>query len=439
MTEQIKKTARRIHLDFVGCRLNQAEIAQMGRAFVARGDTITRNAAEADLVVINTCAVTNEAARKSRQMIRQAGRANPHAQIVATGCYVQLEPERLAALPNVVQVIGNTDKDRLVELVDGGARSGPDYEREPINRDPLPPGTLGRTRAFVKIQDGCDNRCTFCVTTIARGKSRSRPPDAIIDEVNLLCDTGYREVVLTGVHVGSYGHDLGDAGGLYGLVETLLARTAIPRLRLSSLEPWDLSPGFFDLWADDRLCPHLHLPLQSGCDATLRRMGRRTDRASFAELVTQARGRIPGLALTTDLMAGFPGETDAEFEESVRFVEEMGFARLHVFPYSAREGTAAARFPGQVPHAVKMARRARLLALSDGLWATFRAKHVGRTVDVLWESARGATPDGFMWSGLTGNYLRVVTTSPELLGNTITAARLTRLEGDGLLGEVPAA
>jgi threonylcarbamoyladenosine tRNA methylthiotransferase MtaB len=425
VTAHDDRAGQRVYLDFVGCRLNQAEIERMGRAFVARGDAIARHAADADLVVINTCTVTHEAARKSRQMIRQAGRANPDARIVVTGCYAQLEPEALAGLPNVTQVIGNADKDRLVGLVTGDDR--PRYGREP-----LPPGTLGRTRAFVKAQDGCNNRCTFCVTTLARGAGLSRPPDEIVGEVNLLCAMGYREAVLTGVHLGSYGHDRGDTEGLIGLVRALLLGTSLPRLRLSSLEPWDLSPALFDLWTDARLCPHLHLPLQSGCDATLRRMARRTTQASFVALVEAARARIPDLALTTDVMVGFPGETEAEFEESLRFVEAVGFARLHVFPYSARPGTAAARMPGQVPAAVKKERRARMLALSDRLWAAFREAHVGRTYDVLWESARAATPEGSVWSGLTGNYLRVFTTSRKHLANTITPARITGLARGGL-------
>lgn len=421
------RNPRRVHLDFTGCRLNQAEIEQMGRAFAARGDSLTASPEDADLVVINTCAVTLEATRKSRKLIWQAGRANLQARIVATGCLAQLEPDQLSKLPNVTQVIGNADKDQLVALVGGDE---PEYDREPLLRGALPPGTLGRTRAFVKAQDGCDNRCTFCVTTLARGAGRSRPLDDIVAEIDLLHAMGYQEAVLTGVHLGSYGHDLGNPEGLRHLVAALLERTSIPRLRLSSLEPWDLTPAFFDLWDDPRLCPHLHLPLQSGCNATLRRMARRTTTESFADLMAAARARIPDLTLTTDLIAGFPGETEAEFEETHRFVEQIGFARLHVFSYSPRPGTAAARMAGQVPHAVRKARRRRLVELSDRLWADYRRAHLGRRLDVLWESARGATPEGFVWSGFTPNYLRAVAVSPEMIGNTITAARLVGLEGD---------
>lgn len=443
---------RKVFLDFVGCRLNEAEIEHMARQFAARGDAITHDPAQADLVILNTCAVTNEAARKSRQMIRQAGRASPAARIVATGCYAELDGEGVAGLPGVARVIGNRDKDRLASLIaeDGGA----EYEREPIAREALPPGTLGHTRAFLKAQDGCDNRCTFCITTLLRGPGRSRPLEEIVEEAGLLAAMGTLEIVLTGVHLGSYGRDGtppsprpfgsipsptkegGEKEGLARLVRALLERTDVPRLRLSSLEPWDLTPGFFDLWQDGRLCPHLHLPLQSGCDAALRRMARRTTQVSFAALVEAARARIPDLALTTDIMVGFPGETDAEFAESLRFVEQIGFARLHVFPYSPRPGTAAAAMPGQVPDEVKKARRAEMQALSDRLERAFQQQQVGRTADVLWESARAATPQGFVWAGYTGNYVRVVTTSPRLLANTITPTRLTGVEAGKVVGIV---
>lgn len=422
--------SQKVVLDFVGCRLNEAEIEQMARQFSARGDAIIRDVTEADLLVFNTCAVTTDAARKSRQMIIQARRANPDARIVVTGCHAELAPDQLAKLPGVVWVIGNEQKDNLVRRISGDEALL--YEREPLARETLRPGTLGRTRAFVKVQDGCDNRCTFCVTTLLRGDAKSRPPREIIDEITLLLDTGYREVVLTGVHLGSYGHDLEQPHRLRDLVEMLLSKTGVPRLRLSSLEPWDLDADFFDLWADPRLCPHIHLPLQSGCNATLRRMARRTTQETFAALVDAARARIPDLALTGDIIAGFPGETEVEFAESLTFARSMGFARLHVFSYSSRPGTAAARMPGHVSTEVKKDRCARMMALSDELWGNFQTQRIGRRYDVLWESAHAAAPDGLVWSGLTGNYLRVFTTSAEMLNNTITPVLLTSLAADGM-------
>jgi threonylcarbamoyladenosine tRNA methylthiotransferase MtaB len=289
---------------------------------------------------------------------------------------------------------------------------------------------LGRTRAFVKAQDGCDNRCTFCVTTLARGPARSRLQAQVIAEVNALVKAGYQEVVLTGVHLGAYGHDLDQRTGLHALVSGLLAETDVPRLRLSSLEPWDLSPDFFDLWADARLCRQLHLPLQSGCDAVLRRMGRHATSADFTALVDAARARIPGLALTTDLIVGFPGETEAEFQASYDLVASMDFARLHVFPYSPRPGTAAARMPDPVPKSVKVERGRLMRQLGARQSRRFRNRFLGRTLPVLWESSQGED----VWHGLTDNYLSVTASCAANLANRITPTRLVKTSKGGVWG-----
>jgi threonylcarbamoyladenosine tRNA methylthiotransferase MtaB len=329
-------------------------------------------------------------------------------------------------------VVSNADKERLAELVSppGTLRTSP-LGQKPVLRH-LGPGALGRTRAFVKVQDGCDNHCTFCVITIARGPGRSRPVNEIVTEVQGLAQVGYQEVVLTGVHLGSYGRDLGQPGGLYQLIETLLAETDVPRLRLSSLEPWDLSPEFFDLWADSRLCRQLHLPLQSGCDEILRRMARRITAARFAELVAAARARIPGLALTTDIVVGFPGETDEAFEASYRFVEQMAFARLHVFVYSPRPGTAAARMPDHVVAKVKAARGRAMRQLGARQWCVFQERFIGCTLPVLWEISDN---DG-VWRGLSDNYLTVITSCTANLANRIMPTRIVGMVVQGLQGEV---
>ena len=280
----------KVHLRMVGCRLNQSEIDTMARQFTALGHEIVDRPADADQMIINTCAVTNEATRTSRKLIRDFHRQNPAGETTVTGCYAQIAPASLAKLPGVRRVAGNDEKDKLVSIITGEPIEI--YDSEPHERAPMP-GTMGRTRAFVKVQDGCDNACTFCVTTIARGAGRSRSIDDVVREVNTLYGIGYREVVLTGVHLGSYGHDFGDKDGLTQLVQALLKDSDMPRLRLSSLEPWDLSPAFFELWADRRLCPHLHLPLQSGCDATLKRMRRHTSQSSFRALVLCGAARNP--------------------------------------------------------------------------------------------------------------------------------------------------
>jgi threonylcarbamoyladenosine tRNA methylthiotransferase MtaB len=296
----------------------------------------------------------------------------------------------------------------------------------------------GRTRAFIKVQDGCDNRCTFCIVTVARGVGRSRSVADVIDEINRLVETGYQEAVLSGVHLGSFGHDYGDSQGLYTLVKTILSETDLSRLRLSSLEPWDLDNDFFELWQNERLLPHLHLPLQSGCNETLRRMARRTSQAEFSELVNTAQDAIPDLSITTDVIVGFPGETESEFAQSIDFIREMAFSKLHIFRYSPREGTMAAKMKGQVSSPVMQERSQQMHTLNAHLEASFRRKFVGRTLPVLWENSE---PYGFglQWSGLTGNYLRVVTqtNTKTNLQNNIIETDLIETGPAALMGQLP--
>jgi threonylcarbamoyladenosine tRNA methylthiotransferase MtaB len=384
----------RVYLETLGCRLNYAEMASLGRELAAAGHVLADSAANADLCVLNSCAVTGEAARQTRQLARQMARANPHSKLIVTGCYATLDGETVGKLPNVMLVVGNTRKDELASVI---ATEAAQLEPLPASTPLLDTVSLtgegGRTRAFVKAQDGCRNRCTFCVVTLARGDERSRPITEIVSEVSALHAEGYQEAVLTGVHLGGYGSDTGQ--GLAALVEALLAQTRIPRLRLSSLEPFDLEPGFFDLWAhsEGRLMPHLHLPAQSGSDAVLKRMARRNRVAEFESLIAAARRRIPGLTVTTDLIVGFPGETEADFEETVGFAQRAQFAHMHVFPYSARQGTAAARFGGQVAEPERKRRVRRLVELDAKLGRAVRESFVGQTRPVLWES-QAATSKG---------------------------------------------
>ncbi len=430
----------RVHLHTIGCRLNQSEIETLGRRLARAGHALVDDAAQADTVILNTCAVTAEAARDARNLTRRFHRANAEAEIVVTGCYATLAPDDIRVLPGVSAVVGNADKDAIPTLLDPSAATAeplPRFDLEPLSRE-TGPGTTGRTRGFIKVQDGCDNRCTFCVTTIARGDGHSRALGDVVAEVAAFAEAGYREVVLTGVHLGSYGRDLGRPSGLRELVEALLVHTGIPRLRLSSLEPWDIAPGFFDLWADSRLLPHLHLPLQSGSDRILRRMARRTSRAGFSAFVAEARGAIPDLHLSTDLIVGFPGETEAEFVESMELVETLGFGRLHVFSYSPRPGTAAARMPGQVPGPLKKERAARMIALGERLAGDYHARYEGAVRPVLWEQATGAEPDGLRWAGYTDNYIRVTAVGPVDLMNRVTPTRLSDPRPDGMRGRIEA-
>jgi threonylcarbamoyladenosine tRNA methylthiotransferase MtaB len=411
----------RVHLRTLGCRLNQGEIDSMARQFSAQGFEIVDRPEDAEQIIVNTCAVTEDAVRSSRQLVRQLHRASPSAQITVTGCYAQIAPDAVAVLPGVANVVDNLQKDALVPAVTGQAVEP--FDHEPMQR--TAPVWMHRTRAFLKVQDGCDNACTFCVTTVARGAGRSRAEADILAEVRLLLAMGYQEIVLTGVHLGSYGHDRGERRGLYQLVRRLLSETDVPRIRLSSLEPWDLNETFFDLWQDARLCPHLHLPLQSGCDATLRRMLRRTTQREYAALIVAARQAVPDVTITTDVIVGFPGETDEEFAVSRAFIESMDFAGLHVFRYSRRPGTAAARMRGHLPESVRKARSAALIAYSEAQEQRHHLRFIGRTMEVLWENVAGSTEDGFINVGYTRNYLRVMSVHPRPLTNLCTPARLT--------------
>lgn len=423
----------KIFLDMVGCRLNQSEIETYARQFRAAGHRLVSNPEAADLVVVNTCTVTAQAASDSRQKIRQAARAGAD-QIVVTGCWSTLDERLAASLPNVVRVVPNADKDRLVPDL---LQVSPEvFDLEPLEREPVPGARL-RTRAFIKAQDGCDNRCTFCITTVARGPGRSRPIAAILKDIQSAALGGSNEVVLTGVHLGSWGYDLTPKRYLGHLVESILQHTDIPRLRLSSLEPWDLKRDFFTLWEDPRLCRHLHLPLQSGSKATLRRMARKTTPGSFASLVAAAREAIPGVAITTDVIAGFPGEDATEFTESLAFVQAMDFAGGHVFTFSSRAGTAAARMPDQVPHLERKERNARLRqALADSA-LRYRQRFLGQQLSVLWENRTALGPYDWYMNGLTDNYLRVSAQVPPHFWNSFTPVHLTRLVPEGMAGYVP--
>ena len=420
----------KIFLDTIGCRLNQAEIESQARQFRAAGHEIVDTAAEADLAVVNTCTVTAEAASDSRAAIRRAKRLGA-VDIVVTGCWATLEPDKAASLPGVTRIVPNLQKESLA--ADLLSLPQEFFDLEPIAREPLP-GLHLRTRAFIKVQDGCDNVCTFCITRLARGASRSRPVDEIVADVHSALDGGTQEIVLTGVHLGSWGLDFQPARRIPDLVSALLARTSAPRLRLSSLEPWDLDADFFSLWHSHRLCRHLHLPLQSGSDRVLRRMARKTAPDSFAALVQSARAAIPEVAITTDVIVGFPGETDEEFAETLEFVKSMHFAGGHVFSYSARPGTPAARMKGQVHGKLVKARSAALRTVLADSAESYHRKFIGKTMPVLWEAASILTNEGWQIEGLTDNYLRVTAIAPEPYWNRVEAVHLTDLYENGLTG-----
>lgn len=416
----------RVFLTSVGCKLNQSEIEAWGRRLAAAGCEIVAAPTAADWIVVNGCTVTSVAAFKSRQLVRRCHRTNPEARIAVTGCYAQIHPEEAARLPGTGLVLGSAAKDRLPEIII--EKLEPRTCAPRLSICPAPPR---HTRAFVKIQDGCDNVCTYCIVRLARGRQRSRPVQDVLAEVLARQAEGYQEVVLTGVHIGAYGRDCGTT--LEEVVRGILDRAQISRLRLSSIEPWDVSDGLLALWENQRLCRHLHLPLQSGCDSTLQRMKRRYTTKQYCDLVHRAREAIPDLAVTTDVIVGFPGEDEGEFAASAAFVGGMEFARIHVFPFSARPGTEAATMTGQVPPQVKEERVRHMLAIGRNSAQAFRRRFLDRAMDVLWESARGNA-----WSGLTDNYIRVQTISEQHLHNRILPARLRSLTAHGMRGELAA-
>ncbi|TET39882.1 MAG: tRNA (N(6)-L-threonylcarbamoyladenosine(37)-C(2))-methylthiotransferase MtaB [Dehalococcoidia bacterium] len=400
-----RKKSATVALETLGCKLNQAESESLARKFAEAGYRLVHPSDGADIYILNTCTVTHIADRKSRHLLRLVRRRNPNALVIATGCYAERAPEELARVEAVDMVLGNEEKAQLLQVFGRGMAS-------PASA--LGPSPVLRTRSLVKIQEGCKQFCSYCIVPLVRGQERSLPTGEVVDEVKAKVGMGYQEVILTGTQIGAY------RPSLELLVQRILAETDVARLRLSSLQPQELTPGLISLWADERLCRHLHLPLQSGSDPVLRRMRRRYSLANYERAVAMVREAIRDIALTTDIMVGFPGETEQEFEESYRFCQGMGFANIHVFPYSERPGTLAAQIPGKVGERVKKERSERMLELAREAALRFREQFLGRKMTVLWEKE---AQQG-VWVGLTDNHIRVFAQSSEPLRNRLLEAKL---------------
>lgn len=416
----------------LGCKVNQSETDLLARQFAAAGYACVPFDDRADVYVVNTCTVTHVADRKSRQTLSQAHRTNPEALVVATGCYASIVGNALATASTLV--VRNRDKDRVVALVNARlGRSAGDltYFADP-DKYLARRGGQERTRATVKVQDGCDSHCTYCIIPRARGRSRSLPVSDVIRRVRTLVAEGHAEVVITGVDLGSYGEDDPSSPDLGGLLQRVLAETGVRRLRVSSLEPGDFNPDWLELWSSPRLCRHLHVPLQAGSATVLERMERTYTPEAFASMLARCRAAIPNLTVTTDVLVGFPGETEAEFGEGLEFIRRMNFDGLHVFKYSQRSGTRASRMPDQVPERVKSDRSRLLREEAVGGVCRLIDRHVGRTMEVAWESEH----EGVM-RGLTDTNVRVY--GPPTEPGTLTAARLTTPYYDGLWCESPVA
>lgn len=434
---------KRVAFYTLGCKVNQQETAAVEELFREHGYDVVGFQDEADVYVINTCTVTHLADRKSRQMIRRAVGRNPNAVVAVMGCYAQINPEEVLSIPGVSVVVGTQGRAKIVELVEAAAQG-----EEKINAvRPIPvdaffeelplPDNRSRTRAFLKVQDGCDQYCAYCIIPYARGPLRSLPPELVRERVERLLALGYREIVLTGIHTSAYGRDLPGGVTLAGLLSELSGIPGEFRLRLSSVEPADVSEELLEAMASSgKICRHLHIPLQSGDDGVLRRMGRPYTASEYRALFEKASAKIPGLAVTTDVMVGFPGETEEEFENTYRFISSLPFRDLHVFKYSPRPGTAAAAMPSQVPPEVKERRSSCLLLLAERLARDFAKGFVGSVMTVLVERRAAGR---HRWEGLTDNYLRVVFSCPESAGElkgSFLDVRITGLgEGDLLVGE----
>ena len=488
-----------VAIDTLGCKVNQAESEQLARQLAAAGYHMVAPDAAADICILNTCTVTHIADRKSRHWLRLAHRRNPDATLVVTGCYAELAAADLAKIEGVKLVVANADKHRLVEILRESLFSSPLRERlgedepseifqvnsasvtstgsvttssvtaadsvteptlaTPGGIEPFFPDSSFRTRAFIKVQDGCRNFCAYCIVPFVRRNEESLLPDTVISEINKRETEGYKEVVITGVEVGSYQYiskiknqkskpqlksqilfpdspvrdSLGDgeAVGLTKLLSLILENTTIPRLRLSSLQPPEVTRELLALWQNPRLCRHFHLSLQSGSDTVLQRMGRRYTIADYARAVALIRAVVPGPAITTDIIVGFPGETDEEFAAGCAFCKQMEFARLHVFPYSPRKGTRAAGFSNPVDEKTKKQRMDKYLVLAEECIRNFSRKFLGSTMPVLLEQK-----DKGLWSGLTDNYIRVFVDNEEDLTNRIVPVKMVEVWGEGMRGEL---
>ncbi len=422
-TPPTTKAQRTAAIHNQGCKLNQADSEDLARQFVRAGYRMVDPSESADIYVLNTCTVTHVADSKARQALRATHRRNPSAFVVATGCYAQRAPGAMAAVEGVDLVIGNNEKDRLVERVLAAhldrpvgttIEEGP--ATEPVNTK------YGRTRAMVKIQEGCDQVCAYCIVPRVRGRERSVPVQDLVNQIRLRVGDGYKEVVLTGTQLGSYGFDLEDAN-LRCLIERILSDTNVQRLRVSSLQPQEIRTDLLHLWKDPRLCPHFHMPLQSGSDQVLRAMRRRYTSAKYAEVAELIRQELPHAAITTDVIVGFPGEDEEQFQTSLSIVETLKFASMHVFPYSPRPGTSAAHISNQVDELAKHERMAHMLKLAREQASTHRRGTAGTIRQVLWERPGFHRGTPVHW-GLTDTYLKVYTGQDLPLTNRITYAHL---------------
>ena len=414
----------------LGCKVNLYDTEAMAELFTEKGYEVVDFEEYADVYLINTCTVTNLGDKKSRQMIRRAKRINPNSVVVATGCYAQVASEEVAKIEGINIVIGTKNRSEIVETVENYvAENGVvnnvsdilgEKEFEPLQISRL----TNRTRAYIKIQEGCNRYCTYCIIPYARGPIRSRKPEEVIEEVKKLAENGFKEVVLTGIHVASYGLDLGNIT-LADIIEKVHSVDGIERIRFSSMEPLAIDNEFVARMSKlPKVCDHYHLSLQSGCNRTLKRMNRKYNAEQYAEACERLRNAFPNVAITTDIIVGFPDETEEDFKESLAFAERMKLDKIHTFPYSPKKGTPAAKMKNQISGDVKSQRSKEMIALSDKMNIDFLNNNIGKTVPVLFEDME----NGF-WQGHTTNYIKVLAKSDENLNNKIVDVKLDKIHG----------
>ncbi len=424
----------------LGCKVNQYDTDGMRGLFLAAGYEEAPFDSTADIYVINTCSVTHMGERKSRQLIYRAKKQNEQAVIVVTGCYAQLAPELIAAIEGVNIVIGTNERHQIVSLVEEYLADSDKHVRTAVHNVreynrfeelPLYPMAISHTRAHLKIQEGCNNFCSYCIIPYTRGKLKSREIPHIVEEANRLVAHGFKELVLTGIHLGAYGLDLPDRPALADVVEALLQQTKAERIRLGSIESVEVSEKLIRLInEEERMCPHLHLPIQSGSNPILKAMNRHYTKEQFITLIEELRERIPDLAVTTDVIAGFPGESDELFEETLETVRQLGFSHIHAFPYSARQGTPAAAMKEQIPEAVKKERVRQLNQVSEEGQERYQKSLIGKTVAVLVEKVENNIAEGF-----SEQYIRVQFPASEEAAGHIVRAAIKGIENGTLIGE----
>jgi threonylcarbamoyladenosine tRNA methylthiotransferase MtaB len=425
----------------LGCKVNQAESEAIAQGLLDSDWTAGTDCDQAEVCIVNTCTVTHKASMQSRQAVRQAIRSNPNARIIVTGCYAQTAPQEIDKIEGVDYVVGHAKKHSITRLLDTrrdiAADKGISSSKDLRKKQPfqlMPTATsANRTRPFLKIQDGCNAFCTYCIVPFARGSSRSMPVDNVINSIEKLAAAGFLEVVLTGIHIGAYGHDLMPAATLAELMDRIVEKKSIPRVRISSIEPFELTEEIIQRVAEsDIFCKHFHIPLQSGDDGILKKMGRPYSAQDFYELVNSIHRLMPEAAIGVDTLIGFPGETEASFDNTYRLIEELPISYLHVFPFSSRPGTAADKMHDKLDPPLIKARSERMRTLGQHKRSLFYRRFTGISLPVLIETKRDGSTG--LLKGISSNYLPVLINGNDELQNKIVEVKIEKLEENRIFG-----